>query len=383
MIRKLIIHIGCHKTGTSSIQHTLYKNKVPLFKQGFTLFHENPDGSERKSGNALTWVKFKLKREHRIEGKIRKELPKALAAAGNNVIISAETLSWVFSAKDIQGFQKQLSKYFDDIKIIAYIRRQDMQAVSQYQQASKHGAFVAARFYNGGTRALPVYKNYFQKYLNYHRRLGMWADAFGDNNMVIRVFERSQLIDGDSVADFFQVCGLTKTTASPRTNESSGWEKTKIGHLLSQQEFSEPVWRKLAKHLDNNGKLMPSREAASAFYANFIDSNNLLNKRFSLNEVEAVFNSGFDTYPIDANDQWTEHSTNAAIQNLLKGVKGLTTFEQGDMDFLRQYAQKLEKTDSDSSQRILNIVKKYSSESSFAKRVSNVATSRVRSYLRK
>ena len=383
MTRKLIIHIGSHKTGTSSIQHTLFKNKAVLQKQGYTLFCQDPDGLERKSGNSITWVKFKLKRGHRIEGKIRKKLPRALDVAGNNVIISAETLSWLFSEKEIGNFQKKLSVSFTDIKIIAYIRRQDMQAVSQYQEASKHSAFAASLFYDGGTRALPDHNKYLHKYLNYNQRLGMWADAFGDENTIIRVFESNRLKNGDAVDDFFDVTGLTKETVSVRKNESSGFEKTKVGHLISQREFPRPVWRTLTQELDNSGKMLPSRKMASSFYKEFKESNKSLNKRFSLNNEETVFTDNFEMYPVEASDLWTEDSANKAIQNLLKGVEGLSTFKQRDMEVLRQLAHKLGETDVSGSQKMLHILNKYGPESTITTRVKDSAMAQIKSYLRK
>jgi hypothetical protein len=382
MTRKLIIHIGSHKTGTSSIQHTLYKNKPALLKQGFTLFNSGPDGHERKSGNALTWVKFKLDRNYRIEGRVRKKLPAALAAEGDNVIISAETFSWIFSAKEINRLRNKLSPDFDDIKIVAYIRRQDMQAISQYQQASKHDAFVAARFYNGGTRALPTYKSYFQKYLNYHQRLGMWADAFGQNNLIIRIFESDQLVNGDAVDDFFQVTGLAKETSSTRRNQSSGFEKTKVGHLVSAQQFPLPVWKALTRHLENSGKLVPARHEAVSFYSNFQESNKLLNERFSLRAGTSLFNEDFSLYPVDCNDQWTENTANAAITNLLKGVKTLSTFEKSDIAFMRECAEKLEQTDIDSARKLLTILAKYNPDDDLSTPIINGAVSRIKAYLR-
>ena len=382
MTRKLIIHIGNHKTGTSSIQQVLFRNKDGVRKQGYDLFHENPDGSTRNSGNALTCVKFKLKRGHKIEGKVRKWLPKALCDTGHNVIISAETLSWLFSAKEIQKFQINLSQYFDDIKVVAYIRRQDMQAVSQYQQASKYGAFVAARFYQGGTRALPPYKEYFHKYLNYHQRLGMWADAFGEQNLLIRVFETNRLYNGDVVDDFFQVTDLMNEGNSTRINQSSGFEKTKVGHLISEQQFSLPVWRALTKYLDNTGKLVPDREEAAHFYSEFEESNRQLNERFSIHSDSPLFDTGFSRYPEQSTDQWTEDSANNAIRNLLKGIKGLSTFDQQDIELIRECAEKLNATVADRASNLRKMLDKYINGDGSSLRVKGSLQSRIKSFLR-
>ncbi len=62
--------------------------------------------------------------------------------------------------------------------------------------------------YGHSTRAIPHYEAKHDLYLDYHKRLGMWADAFGDENLVIKVFDRKKLLNSDAVADFFDVIGV-------------------------------------------------------------------------------------------------------------------------------------------------------------------------------
>ncbi len=362
MARKLIIHIGNHKTGTSSIQNTLFHNRDELSRQGFTLFNQNPNGSETKKGNASGWVKYQINQKQVHRGRFKKGLPKAISTTGDNVIISAEGFSWIFDALKIEKFQKRLAKYFDDIKIIAYIRRQDIQAVSHHQQASKRSSAAGRWFYGGGSMALPCYKDYFQNYLNYHNRLGLWADCFGDSNLIIRIFEHNHLKNGDVVEDFFQVTGLKISTSSTRANQSKGFEKTKVGHLICQHNFSQSEWKILSRYLDNSGKLLPSRDEAISFYTNFRSSNELLNKRFLLSEKYSLFNEDFGQYPSEAGDQWNDVTANAAINNLLKGVRDLPLFEKHDLEVMRHCARILQKIDTDNSRKLVNIVKKYSAE---------------------
>ncbi|RLA52285.1 MAG: hypothetical protein DRR42_08005 [Gammaproteobacteria bacterium] len=365
MTRKLIIHIGNHKTGTSSIQNTLFLNKAALLRQGFTLFNRNPDGSEKKSsetkkGNSSRWVKYHVNQDEAPQGRIKKTLPEALCTAGDNVIISAEALSWMFDVRKIDKFQKHLSKYFGDIKIVAYIRRQDIQAVSHHQQACKRSSVAARWFYGGGPMALPAYKDHFQNYLNYHHRLGLWADCFGEENLISRIFERGHLDNGDPVDDFFHVTGLENEIGPTLLNNSKGFEKAKIGHLISQQDFSQAEWTILTEYLDNSGKLLPSRDQAIAFYEHFKHSNELLNKRFSLNDKHSLFEEDFSQYPNEAGDEWSEATANRAINNLLKGARDLPSFEEQDIEVMHHCARLLKTVDAYSSSRMLSILKKYS-----------------------
>ena len=340
--RKLIIHIGSHKTGTTSIQQSLFLNRNALERHGFTLFNRGPDGVDRPSGNALTWIKFRLSKQFRVQGKIHNGLVPALAAAGENVIVSAETFSWVFNPAYIKAFEAQLRKHFDEIIIVSYLRRQDLQAVSQYQQSSKPGAIVASRFYGAGCTALPLYQPHFNAYLDYHQRLGYWGDTFGDNNLLLRIFQGDQLKHSDVVEDFYDTIGITREIDSGERNLSSGFERTKVGHLMSNTEYPVHLWKRVESHLDSSGKMLPARDEAEAFYQHFRASNENLRLRFFPDREQAVFSEDFAKYPQIATDRWTEDSANRAIGNLLNALEDITSIEVGDLNVLSDCALALE-----------------------------------------
>ena len=68
--------------------------------------------------------------------------------------MSAEDLSWIFDRGEIEALASELSKYFE-VCIIAYVRRQDLLAVSHFQEGSKHFERPAARYYGFSNGALP------------------------------------------------------------------------------------------------------------------------------------------------------------------------------------------------------------------------------------
>ncbi len=328
MTRSLIIHIGSHKTGTSSIQAALNSQRKNIEKREYVVFDKNPDGSERSNGNALPWIRFRPSTSTRIKGVINANLPQALASSGKNVIISAETFSWIFSRRQIHWLQRRLTQHFDQMLVIAYIRRQDKQALSHFQQASKQDAIVASRFYGATNRALPVFHKRLLAYLDYNQRLSNWADAFGDNNISIGIFDERELVNNDVVSDFFHRAGFDSPQRAFRENTSSGAQQTKIGHLVSAEEFSPRHWKLLMRDIDNTGKLLPSRINAKEFYENFKSSNLLLNQRFRLNDRPQIFDDDFSAYPEEGNDLWNEDTANDAIRRLLKGVRNITQLKE-------------------------------------------------------
>jgi hypothetical protein len=380
--RKLLIHIGSHKTGSTSIQATLYRNRNSLKDQGFVLFNRGPDGKERVSGNALTWIKFRPSLNNRVEGRFHRGLVKALDAAGNNVIISAETFSWVFSQKAVTALAEQLRLYFDDITIVAYLRRQDHQAVSQYQQSSKPGAIVASRFYGSGCNALPPYQLHFDSYLDYFQRIGLWAAAFGEDRLKVRLFDPSQLHRGDVVEDFFHTIGLSLDVKADKLNESTGFERTKIGHLMSDLEYPEHLWKRVSAHLDNSGKMLPSRLEAEQFYAHFRDSNERLRMKYLPQLPAPLFSEDFSNYPEHPQDQWVEASANRAITHLLAALEQVAIINGRDMELLAQCADVLSQSDAKLSTSLTELASRVRGSSKSPPGIVNKLRRKLRRHLR-
>jgi len=356
--RKLIIHIGSHKTGSTSIQSALFMHREALVESGFSLFNHNLDGRQLQKGNTNCWTRFKP--GSNVECEIRDGLAQELRALAGNVIISAEHFSWVFDETELQRFHDQLKDDFDEFTVIAYVRRQDKQAVSHYQQGMRFNAFAASRYYDGNFRALPVYREHFQLYLNYFQKLSMWGNVFGDANMIVRVFDKEFLRDGDIVADFFSAIGLDISVEAQLRNESRGFEKTKLGHLMNRMRVSRRLSELLLRYSDDSGKLLPSRQDARAFYEHFRQSNRLLNEKYAINGNTWLFNEDFDMYPVDSQDTWTEDLANRAILNLLAGVNHLPALHTQDVVLLREASRRMTFMDSEKGVALAQMTMRHS-----------------------
>lgn len=223
-------------------------------------------------------------------------LMKRLSEQPGNVIMSAENFSWIFSQEEIDNLEKQSRLYFDEVKIIVYLRRQDRQIISHHQQASKSSESGSYCYYAGDSFAIPKCRPHFDEYLNYHDRIGKWAHAFGKENMIIRIFDPETLLNGDVVSDFFQQIGIDFDTneASYRSNESLGFERTKVGHLVNQALPKSFLSRRIRHNADNSGKSLPGITEAKAFYARYAASNIKLNQELNItSEHEDIFGDDF------------------------------------------------------------------------------------------
>jgi hypothetical protein len=350
--RKLVIHIGNHKTATTSIQRALFANRAHLRKQGFELFSQNPDGSLRRMGNIHPWI-IKEPGSRRV---IRADLPDVLGALTGNVILSSELFSWVFNEHEIRKFQAGLAKYFGQICIVSFLRRQDQHVISHYQQASRKSRFYAAEFYAQGNKALPPFRDHYYDYLDYNRRIGIWANAFGESSMLIRLFETSELKNGDAVDDFFAAVDLEILDRPRNENESHGFEVTKVNHLMNHRRVKQFIQKQLIRHLDNSGKCLPSRKQAEIFYNYFRQSNKLLNQRFAISAREYLFSEDFDMYPEAPADLWTEDSANQAILHLLEGIKEVPLVSVDEIALLEDCVRALASEDPKTSFQLAELV---------------------------
>lgn len=322
-MKRIFLHIGSHKTGTSAIQAALIAHQDVLHEQDFHYFDvKGPSGG---SGHPREWVmtdEVHLGHAHMLAlEKLRQYLDKV---EQHNIVFSNEMLSWIFRESRISHIRKALMGF--DVKIIVYIRRQDKQMISHHQQGSR-GGNPALNYYGCSPRALP--SQGFHRYLNYFDKLCMWADVFGQENINIRLFEPESFVQGDVVHDFCDQLGI-ENIKSVRANHSNGFEQTKMGHLINKSLPKGELSRLLRNSLSDHGKLLPSKLQAKMLYQRYIHSNQKLNARFNLSarstlteSDDDIFNHDFSCYPDEPSDEWNESSANQAIEHLLQSLAPL------------------------------------------------------------
>jgi hypothetical protein len=116
-----------------------------------------------------------------------------------DVILSAEYLA-NYAPKNIERLRHVFGAY-DNIRIIAYLRRQDERVRSAYSERAKLGA------------AQTISEVLLEKRpsLRYYDLLDPWAEVFGDENVVVRPFEKAQWEGEDLITDFLWTVGLERS----------------------------------------------------------------------------------------------------------------------------------------------------------------------------
>ncbi|MEQ8757964.1 MAG: hypothetical protein RID09_31210 [Coleofasciculus sp. G1-WW12-02] len=172
------LHIGTHKTGTSAIQKLLLNNREQLLSKGLFLplskgshhkLIQKNDNDKDYGLNAEKWEAL---------------LQEIRSQESNNIVISSEDFFRLDSGL-IPKLKDYLSNY--ETKIIVYLRRQDNYLISLYCQAVK-----TAHHWDSLNQHILDNKYY----ADYYQRLEPWKQAFGKENLIVRVYEKDQLSNG-------------------------------------------------------------------------------------------------------------------------------------------------------------------------------------------
>ncbi len=353
-MRRLYLHIGSHKTGTTALQQSLHKNRVRLASCG-AAFACQPNAAHLH--NHLS----PAEPGHVIPDGLMVTDPEALAnllaAADQDIVIaSSENFSFFFQLAPVAALERALARQFDEVRILCYLRRQDRHAISHHQEGAKPGRPTEGALWGHAAAALPDPSPAHALYLDYDRRMGLWADAFGQDKLDLRVYDRARLKDGDIFADFLALVGLDIPGVAPigERNASLGAAQTKAGHLMNALNLRPDAAQRILECLPSTGRLLPSRDQARAFLEPYRDSNRRLNARLALSPLPDLFDDDFDDFPETPNSDWTVSGTTEALQAVLADLTDLTpTLAALSPDDLRLAVQALQALAPESALRLL------------------------------
>jgi|TARA_R110002072_G_scaffold203177_1_gene361145 hypothetical protein len=287
-MKRLVLHIGMAKTGTSSIQDTLgpahqtlrdmqvyYPPERPYNHcyEFSVLFMQRPQNnyyfkrqapiSEREiaaqlDGLAERWRAFFQSFDRGV------------------CILSAENLS-DFQEGDIQKLQRFVSPFFDEVSIVAYVRHPISAIKSQWEQDVKE----LDKPQSAADILTATKRRYNYSFV--HR----WSKVFGNEHVTIRPFEPGAFYNGDLIDDFLHAAGIASTLGKKidpvQSNQSLGPNGTAFLLAFNAQH---PVYRQ--------GQLNSDRGLAgqlNTFYQLMRESNTdrlTLDIHFTTEEAAAI-----------------------------------------------------------------------------------------------
>jgi hypothetical protein len=209
---QIVLHIGVEKTGTSSIQRFLRKNRDALRRD--SILYSEVAGKENHMALAAAAQDDQKRDDLRIIYDLQssQQIHEFRSSLANNLVKEAEESgcsTMIFSGEhcssrltshgEVEVLARILRKVASDIRIVVYLRRQDEFLCSTYSTDVKSGS--------SKHMALPPRDAREIRY-NYHSLLQRWSSVFDRRNIVCRVYNSASLEKGDVVVDFANVIGL-------------------------------------------------------------------------------------------------------------------------------------------------------------------------------
>lgn len=317
---ELIIHIGSHKTGTTSIQQACQKH---LESSGGTKYIDVRTGENRVVRTRGRLEKFRAEVDLEQADKIfRSDRRGKLQSRPKRLVCSAEAFFWISKPDSVNAFAELLRQRFEKITVISYLRRQDLLAVSHRKQVATP-KMPAARFYGISPLPLPEFQPHFMKYFDYAAKLSdIWANAFGKENIIVVPFERNQLDGGDVVIDFAKRIGVSFSFKEPlRANAALEGDRLIAGLILAQSNVPPKKLQKIIRSLPGSGTFLPTRTEARTFLDHFAEANSRLSEQWTWKGSPFRFDSSLDMYPEERMPQWTQDQLAEILQALVGGIK--------------------------------------------------------------
>lgn len=322
----LYLHIGLEKTGTTSIQAFLDANREALADRAGlwlprSLGHHNHKllaayGFEAGSRDiAVTGAGIgpEIADMEAYRATLRERLLRdAERGAGGPGVISSEDLSRLYQPSEVARIVDLLSELTDDLRVIVFVRRQDLLASSRYYSLVLGG---------GTEQAVFPQKPGGAPYYDYNRTIGNWIDALGaDRITLVRFPEQPRAEKFNSVARFCAVLGIEAGDYQMVREQHVSFDA--VNQILMQSynqmrggydpEGLAWLMERLAATNDRSFSHIPSEAQARQFYGAYRQGNQVLFRR--LGAEAQMFTEDFSMYPAENMRQKFQQ---LAIQRLL------------------------------------------------------------------
>jgi tetratricopeptide (TPR) repeat protein len=202
---KCFLHIGLHKTGTTAIQKFSFENKEYLLEKGYDyagdflehsrllvpLYINRNVDSRKTKGNFFS----KKMGNHEVEYANNVFQKMINEISSEKIILSGEGFS-LLEPDEVKLLKDDFDKYFDEVKVIVYVREPVSWLTSYFLQKIKHG--------------IPLKKITADVLDDFsiRDRIEAFVDLFGNENVIFKRFDNKILHENDIVIDFYDTIGI-------------------------------------------------------------------------------------------------------------------------------------------------------------------------------
>ena len=296
-MKRLVLHIGTEKTGTTSIQHFLHANREALASDGWLLPLSLGEPDQRHLAvicNDETFADAYMRRNALVTAEARATAcarwttafeREIQASAAPNVVISSEHLSSrLFTDSEMERLRNFLTPWFDRIDVIVVLRDPVDAALSllstQVQVGDPNGSLPEppVAWGEGNDRS-------WISVCDHRQTIQRWEKWF-PGRIQVRLFDPGGPKGGSVLDDVLGVMGIAvkpEGNLPPRANESLSSTGIALlaalnrrlpafdGDTPSPRRGDLPKW--VVRHLGGKGKPQPTLEQRAAYDAAFAESN--------------------------------------------------------------------------------------------------------------
>jgi len=347
MANKAIVHIGTEKTGTTSLQKFLYINRERLKKINY-LYPVSINNAGAFPNTALSAYCANHIHDYHLKNNIKtlaqkdafnKELKinflKELKSNnGKDLIISSEHFhSRVRTIKGMQRLKDILRGY--NIKIVIYLRPQVDMAISHYSTALKS---------SNSTQTLTEYIKHICKidnyYCNYKKILDNWSAVFGKENLIVRLYSRQELQDGDIIKDFLHLSGVSDNISDfifPDKENTSiniiGQQLVLALNKLESDDHKKEYFKKNILNLFKGTSEYPEPTLIEKIQSQFEEMNHIIKEEWFPNH-RSILNINLAKYSNNHPDNHIQHI--AFLKNII--TQTIPEIWDGKSDFKKHIA---------------------------------------------
>ena len=241
-MKRIYLHVGMNKTGTSSIQSFFANNSHVLLDRG-VLYPVTV-----KRGNAhhlLRKILHKGGEEGQTcRGKYLEKLRLEIESSGcDTVLLSSEEF-----VKTGICYESLKEVFGDTVFPIVYLRRHDSWWISLYQQALK---MVVNPPWERGFSAFVRFQKERINYWRYGQFVDHLAEIFGQEKVAVRPYETKQLVRGNVCNDILSVIGVEADEQLQEKIDSEGWANKSLA-VVSLLVIAELMRSRLHAGLRHN-----------------------------------------------------------------------------------------------------------------------------------
>jgi hypothetical protein len=312
----LYIHVGTQKTGSTTIQTILSKNKQKLLKEGICYLGRFPKLARRirivSEFNEPLANELKSKIWHTVDSNPNKGIQAYVIS--NEKYSGEKMISYRNAGAVAETLKYAVEKLPFNVKIIVYLRRQDTYIESTYAQ----------KVYSGYTGTFDEFMDHFgEDDFHWDQFIDRYAKVFGEKNLIVYPFDKKYLPESQSLIHHFgRTIGsekLANYSDKAIANKRFSRNSLNIARITNQhlgknerRRFRE-ILKEHDEHLPNNTFF--STEERKRFLSNYRQSNQRVAEAY-LNESGDKLFSKPDYSKIDAKRVDENPSTEELLASL-------------------------------------------------------------------